>query len=121
MAGLISDQLLDNLRAVAYRQCVTPITIQRNTPTTTDADTKKVWTTTSTTTAWLVGKNIPAPELGTGRNVVIESNYELRLRQGVDIRAGDRVLIDDGIYAVIDENSEVTISLYLKCSLRRVT
>ena len=121
MAGLISDQLLNNLRAVAYRQLVTPLTIQRSTLTTTDATSKKVWTTVGGTTGWLVGRNNPTLESGPGSRVIIDSAYELRLRQGEDIQAGDRVLIEDGTYTVIDENSEVTISLFLKATLRRVT
>lgn len=119
MAGLISDQLLNNLRAVAYRQLVTPITVQRNTLVLTDADTKKSWVTVVTTTAWLVGKNNASLDLE-GSRLVVDSGYELRLRQGTNVLPGDRVIIDGQNYAVIDINSEVTISLFLKASLRRV-
>ena len=121
MSGLISDQLLDNLRAVAYRQLVTPVVIQRNTYTTTDADTKKTWTTIGSTTGWLVGKNNTRLDMSPGSRITVDSGYELRLRQHTDIQPGDRCLIEGGTFTVIDENSEVTISLYLKCSLRRVT
>lgn len=119
MAGLISDQLLDNLRQVAYRQLITPVTIQRFTAVTTDADTKKTWVTISTTTGWLVGKNNPRFD-NEGRRLVVDSGYELRLRQGTDIHPGDRCVIGGENYTVIDENSEVTISLYRKASLRRI-
>lgn len=121
MPGLISDQLLNNLRAVAYRQLITPLTIQRSTLTTTDATSKKVWTTIGSTDGWLVGKNNKSLDSGPGNRVVVDNGYELRLRQGVDIAPGDRCLIGDGIYTVVDENSEVTISLYLKVTLRRIT
>ena len=121
MAGLISDVLLDNLRVVAYRQLITPVIIQRNTYTTTDADSKKTWATIATTTGWLVGKNNVALDQMAGSRLVVDSGYELRLRQGTDIQPGDRVLINNEPYAVIDENSEVTISLFLKATLRRVS
>src|SRR5258706_4438788 len=93
MAGLISDQLLNNLRAVAYRQLVTPVVIQRNTYTTTDADSKKVWTTIGTTTGWLVGKNNVSLDLITGQQLVVDSGYELRLPHGTDLVPCRRVLI----------------------------
>lgn len=121
MAGLISDQLLDNLRVVAYRQLITPITIQRNTYTTTDADTKKSWTTIAETTGWLVGKNNKSLDSNPGSQLVVDSGYELRLRQGTDLRPGDRCIIGGEAFAVIDENAEVTLSLFLKASLRRVS
>jgi len=121
MSGLISDQLLNNLRVVAYRQLVTPLTVQRNTPAQTDADTKKTWSTVVATDGWLVGKNVTALSGQPGSAVGIDAPYELRLRQGVDIRPGDRVVIDGENYAVIDVNSEVTLSLFLKASLRRVS
>jgi len=121
MSGLISDQLLNNLRVVAYRQLITPVTIQRSTYGTTDADTKKTWATVAETTGWLVGKNNAALDTSTGNRLVVDSGYELRLRQGTDLRPGDRCVIDGENYAVIDENSEVTLSLFLKASLRRVT
>lgn len=121
MAGLISDQLLDNLRVVAYRQLITPVTIQRNTYTTTDADTKKVWTTVTETTCWLVGKNNKSLDTNPGSQIVVDSGYELRLRQGTDLQPGDRCIIGGETYSVIDENSEVTLSLFLKATIRRVS
>jgi hypothetical protein len=121
MPGLVSDQLLNNLRNVAYRQLVTPVTIERFATVAGPADTTKSWTTVVDTTGWLVGKNTPAIQIGVEERSTIDALYELRLRQGTDCTNGDRVLIGGAYYAVIDVNAEVTISLFLKASLRRVS
>lgn len=120
MPGLISDQLLDNLRTVAYRQLTTDVEIKRATLTTTDADSKKTWATVTTTTGWLVEKKDGALTVGPDRRAVTEQRYELRLRDGTDILPGDQAVIGGATYYVIDVNSEVTISLLLKAALRRV-
>lgn len=119
MSGLINDQLLNNLRNVAYRQLVTTVVIERGTDSQTTADTKFTWAAVASTTGWLVGINSPDVETGVGNRAIISNAYELRLRQGTNVQPGDRCLIGGAYYIVQDVNSEVTISLFLKARLRR--
>lgn len=118
MSGLINDQLLNNLRNVAYRQLVTGVTIQRYTDSAGAADTTLAWVDVQATTGWLVGKPSDVEE-GTGRRAIVPNVYELRLRQGTNIIPGDRCVIGGAVYIVQDTNAEVTISLFLKARLRR--
>jgi hypothetical protein len=120
MAGLISDQLIAQLRGVAYRQLITPVTIQRSTKTEGAYGTEETWATVVETTGWLVAKNDGKIDVATGGLVGSLGIFELRLRWDTDVRISDKVVIDGGEYIVHDENSEVTISLYLKCGLRRL-
>ena len=120
MPGLISDALLNNLRNVAYRQLVTDVTIERVTFSAGAADTSRSWSEVESTTGWLVEERHAYPGEDVGHRDTATQSYELRLRQGTDILPGDRCLIGGSYYTVGDVNSEVTISLFLKATLRRV-
>lgn len=120
MAGLINDQLISNLRNVAYRQLVTPITIRRATKVESAFGTDEVWTDIETTTCWFV----PSYKARTERQVGFigqEENAQVRLAWGTDIAPGDRCVIDGYEYLVQDTNAGATISLYLKVYVERVS
>lgn len=120
MAGLISDQLISNLRSVAYRQLVTPITIKRATKVESVYGTDETWATINTTTCWYVPSYKAKTEKMTGF-VGQEENAEVRLAWGTDIKPGDRVLIEGDEYLVQDTNTGATIALYLKVYVERVS
>jgi hypothetical protein len=120
MPGLISDQLLSQLRNVAYRQLVTPLEIKRPIRTETTNGTEEVLTTIVSTAGWLKDMNKASLSEESGSIIASTGIYELRLRQGIDIAVGDTVVIDEADFTVQDVNDRVTISLYLKAVLRRV-
>lgn len=120
MPGLISDQLISNLRNVAYRQLVTPITIRRAAKVENDFGTGETWADIQTTNCWFV----PSYKAKTGRMTGFigqEENAEVRLAWGTDIATGDRCVIEGCEYLVQDTNSGATISLYLKVYVERVS
>lgn len=121
MAGLISDQLIDNLRSVAYKQLVTPVTIKRKTRTEGPYGSAETLNTVSTVKCWYKPVFKGSLQALPGGWISNDSGAEFRFSVGVDVRVGDYLTLDDGAtyYTVQDVNDGATIQLYLKAWAER--
>ena len=121
MSGLISDELINNLRTVAYKQLVTPVDIYRSVRSEGAYGTDETWTLVASTYTWFkpnFAGNIvvqPGGQLGHG------SDAEFRFAVGTDIQIGDRLTVNgESGFIIQDIDDGATIQLYLKCSTQRV-
>jgi hypothetical protein len=121
VAGLISDQLISNLRVVAYKQLITPVTVHRMVRGEGPYGTSETDTVVATTLCWYVPEYKGNLEVQTGGQIAHGSGAEVRFRFDEDIRVGDRLTIG-GIadHVVQDVNVGATITLYLKAWTNRV-
>ena len=115
MAGLISDQLINNLRTTAYKQLVTPVRVHRRTKIEGIYGTSETDAIVLETMCWykpiFKGDLVEQPS----RLVANPSNAEFRFKWGTDIQVGDRLEVEGmGNNVVQDTNEGATISLYLK-------
>ena len=121
MAGLVSDQLIDNLRKVAYKQLVTPVKVHRLTKTEGPYGTNEVDAVAIETTCWFIPKFKGDITMQAGRLAANDSGAEFRFRWNEDIRNGDRLEVNgETNYVVQDVNKGATIQLYLKAWTERL-
>jgi len=115
MPGLISDQLIDNLRVVAYKQLVTPVKIHRSVKSEGAYGTMETDQVVLETECWYKPAFKGELVLQPGRMIANPSNAEFRFRWGTDIRVGDRLEVAGITNNIVqDTNIGATISLYLK-------
>lgn len=121
MAGLISDQLINNLRVVAYKQLVTPVTVHRTTREEGPYGTQETDVVAFTTMTWFKPDFKGDLSVQPGGQVGQGSAAEFRFRWGTDIRIGDRLEVEgQSNHIVQDVNDGATISLYLKARTNRL-
>lgn len=120
MAGLISDQLINQLRNVAYKQLVTDITIKRPSLSADAYGSSETLATVATTTCWVKPQFKGDITTQPGGLAGHDSAAEIRLRWGTDIQVGDFVEVAGSRFRVQDINAEATISLYLKAWVKRI-
>lgn len=113
MPGLINDQLINQLRRVAYKQLITPCTIRRVTRTEGPFEMVETWADVFSTTCWYKPSYTAKVDEQIGFIGRVE-NAEIRFRWGEDVRLGDRIVVGGNQYHVQDTNDGATIALYLK-------
>ena len=115
MPGLISDQLINNLRTVAYKQLVTPVKVHRTIRQEGPFGTVEVDAVVLETTTWFKPVFKGNLTIQPGGLVANDSGAEFRFRFGTDIQVGDRLEVNgETDYIVQDVNAGATIQLYLK-------
>lgn len=117
MAGLISDQLLRNLRVVANKQLVTPVKVHRMVATEGPFGTVEVDTVVAETMCWYKPAFKGDLRVQPGGRIANDSLSEFRFDINEDIRVGDKLEVN-GVtgYLVQDTSADATIQLYLKVS-----
>jgi hypothetical protein len=115
MAGLISDQLLRNLRRVANKQLVTPVKIHRTVTTEGPYGTVETDAVIADTTCWYKPAFKGDLTIQPGGRIAVDSGAEFRFDIGEDVRVGDRLEVN-GVtgFIVQDTTADATIQLYLK-------
>lgn len=120
MAGLVSDTLLNNLRSVAYRQLITPVTVRRRTKSEGPNGTVVTESDVFSTTCWVVVKARHGMTVEPGGMLAAVTGAEIRFRFGTDVRIADILVIGDQRWTIQDTNEESTITLLLKAWCERV-
>lgn len=116
---LISTEQMDALRAVAYQGLDTPISILRETQMETDFGSEAVWATVGESVGWI-------KEMSTSKVAEIAGYlgttgmFRLDAPVDADIRPGDRIGIEGNMFNVNDTNSDNTIRVFCKATMRRV-
>jgi hypothetical protein len=115
MAGLISDQLLRNLRVVANKQLVTPVKVHREVKSDGPFGTTTTDTVVAETVCWFKPAFKGSLNIQPGGRIALDSGAEFRFDIGEDIRVGDRLEVN-GVtgFVVQDTSADATIQLYLK-------
>lgn len=117
---LVSSSQMAALRAVAYQGLDTEISILRSTQMETDFGSEPVWATTDVTVGWV-------KEMSTSKVAEIagylgtSSMFRLDAPVEADIRPGDRIGIEGVIFDVNDTNSDNTLRVFCKATMRRVS
>ena len=120
MAGLISDQLINNLRTVAYKQLITPVQVWRDVKSEGPYGTKTVSTLVGTPFCWFKPNYKGNLVIQPGGNIANDSGAEFRFSHGTDVQVGDRLTVEgQDNYVVQDVNVGATIQLYLKAWAER--
>lgn len=121
MAGLISDQLINNLRTVAYKQLVTPVTIKRVVRTEGSMGTVETLQTVAVTKCWFKPVFKGDLTVQPGGAIQNDSGAEFRFSVSTDVRVGDQLSVNgEGGFIVQDVNDGATIQLYLKAWTQRM-
>lgn len=121
MAGIISDQLIDNLRVTAYKQLVTPAKVWRKVDSEGPYGTTQTDTLVATVMCWYIPEFKGNLNIQPGGQVGHGSGAEFRFRHDQDIRIGDRLEVNDEPgFVVQDLNAGATIQLYLKAWTKRL-
>lgn len=120
MPGLVSDTLLNNLRNVAYKQLVTPVTVRRRTKGEGPTGTSVTEADVLTSTCWVVVRQVSSMTMEPGGLLAAVARAEIRFRYGTDVRIGDILVIGGQRWTVQDTNEEATITLLLKTWCERV-
>lgn len=121
MAGIISDQLINNLRVTAYKQLVTPVNVHRTTRGEGPYGTQEIDAVVASTMCWFIPEFKGELQVQPGGQIGHGSGAEFRFRHDEDIRIGDRLEVNGEIgYVVQDVNSGATIQLYLKAWTNRL-
>jgi hypothetical protein len=121
MPGLVSDQLIDNLRKVAYKQLVTPVTVHRPTKEEGEFGTKETDFVAFETMGWFIPAFKGSISRHAGNLAASNSGAEFRFRWDEDIQVGDHLEVNGQVgFIVQDVNSGATIQLYLKAWCERI-
>lgn len=115
MAGLISDQLLRNLRRVANKQLVTPVKIHRVVAVEGPYGTVETDVVIAETTCWYKPAFKGDLTVQAGGRIAVDSGAEFRFDIDEDVRVGDKLEVN-GVtgFLVQDTTADATIQLYLK-------
>jgi hypothetical protein len=115
MPGLISDQLLRNLRVVANKQLVTPVIVRRRQKVENEYGTVEQDVVVGTFMAWYKPAFKGDLRIQPGGKIANDSGAEFRFDIDSDIRVGDRLEVDgEPGFIVQDTTQGATIQLYLK-------
>ena len=121
MPGLISDQLINNLRTTAYKQLVTPVKVHRDVRTEGPYGTAIADTVVLETFTWFKPEFKGDLTAQAGGQIGHGSGAEFRFRFDEDVQIGDRLEVNGETgYVVQDVNTGATITLYLKAWCNRL-
>ena len=121
MPGLVSDQLISNLRSVVYKQLVTPVRIHRQVRTEGPYGTEETDQVVATVMTWYKPEYKGTLKVQPGGQIAHGSGAEFRFEVGTDVRIGDRLEVNGETgFIVQDVNAGATIQLYLKAWCERL-
>lgn len=106
------------LRRFGQRVLSTPVEIWRRTTTETDFGSAESWSLVSTELGWLRQTNTGVLGSDAGRLDSL-GEYVLRLSASATAKIGDRVVIGDEEFMVVDTNVENTYRVFTNLTLRR--
>jgi hypothetical protein len=118
--ALISDQLLNNVRSVAYKQLVTPATIKRKTRVETANGVENTVAPVATLNCWVVVRAAGAMQIQPAGHLTETDQAEIRFRITDDVRVNDVIVVAGKQWTVQSTNDEATITVFLRAFCKRV-
>jgi hypothetical protein len=113
MSPLVSPAQISALQTVAYRGLDSSATVIRPIQVETDFGSDASWATVSIDTpCWIRGVNIVSTIISTAMRESVVGVFRIHFEQDTDIDHGDRVIIGDSTYDIIDINVENTIQIF---------
>lgn len=121
MPGLISDELINNLRNVAYKQLVTEVKIHRLVYSEGPYGSAETDQVVATVMTWFKPDYKGSLRVQSGGQIGHASDAEFRFAVGTDVQVGDRLEVNgETDFIVQDVNTGATIQLYLKATAKRL-
>ena len=119
--ALVSDAQIGALRKVAYRGLVSKATVLRSVQVETDFGSDGQWATSEIDLpCWVREMSLQTSVIDVAMRETIVMIFRINFKVGTDVQPADRLVIDDLLFDVIDDNAENSILIYHTVTARRV-
>ena len=119
--SLVTPGMLSTLRAVGYANLDSVAEIRRATVTETDWGVKEVYSTIATDVpCWIRGVTVPGIIGDIALREAVVGTFRIHFQVGVDVRGGDRLIIEGSTFEVTDTNTENTIQIFHTAMARKI-